>query len=251
VTLVLGVDGCRRGWCGVGLDATASSVKRRFERHFGTFAEVLDTEAEIICIDIPIGLLNEDGKRQCDVEAKKLLGRARPRVFWPPIRSALSSRTHVQANRTNRERSGAGLSAQAFGILPKICEVDHLMTPKLQTRVREVHPEICFWALAGGNPVLANKASSSERWNLLKGVLRLPKTPQRPMSLQAKCQLDDYIDALVAGWTAVCIFRRQARHLPTKRKTDIRGLRMEIWYPAVGPKVRRGLGGRCPGPRAR
>lgn len=40
---------------------------------------------------------------------------------------------------------GKSLSRQAFEIISKIREVDDLMTPELQTRVFEVHPELSFW----------------------------------------------------------------------------------------------------------
>jgi predicted RNase H-like nuclease len=38
------------------------------------------------------------------------------------------------------------MSHQAFGILPKIREVDQLMTPEVQETVREIHPELCSFA---------------------------------------------------------------------------------------------------------
>ena len=41
------------------------------------------------------------------------------------------------------------MTRQAFNILPNIREADRLITPKLQERVYEVHPEVVFKALAG------------------------------------------------------------------------------------------------------
>ena len=43
--------------------------------------------------------------------------------------------------------------------LPKIREVDSLLRESAKARraVREVHPEICFWALAGGRPMRHSK----------------------------------------------------------------------------------------------
>ena len=32
----------------------------------------------------------------------------------------------------------------AFGIYPKISEVDSVMKPEIQVKVFEVHPELCF-----------------------------------------------------------------------------------------------------------
>jgi len=203
---------------------------------FPSFAEVLGSPAQLISIDVPIGLLNGPGKRKCDVEAKRMLGDRRSSVFWPPARSTLFSRTHNSASRLNKTRTGDGLSAQAFGIMPKICEVDHLMTTAIQERVREVHPELCFWALNGGVSVRANKKTPEgqmERWRLLRKRLpSLARAPGLPASLRGRCGLDDYIDALACAWTAACVARGTATRIPAQPDGDGRGLRMEMWLPA-------------------
>ena len=51
----------------------------------------------------------------------------------------------------NIAEMGKSLSAQAHAICTKIAEVDQLllMSPALRHRVREVHPEVCFWAING------------------------------------------------------------------------------------------------------
>src|SRR5215470_11300456 len=119
---VAGVDGCRAGWVTfkVEIPSLATSV------------EVLDLPKllssrpdDLLClaIDIPIGLLN--GSRACDKAARKLLGQPRgTSVFEAPCRAALSATTHAAASQINREKTGRGLSQQAFGIIPKIKQVD-------------------------------------------------------------------------------------------------------------------------------
>src|SRR5208337_1657946 len=119
---VSGVDGCRAGWIAfkVELPSRVTSV------------EVIDLPAwlknrppELAClgIDIPIGLL--DGSRACDREARKCLGRLRgTSVFAAPCRAALTAKNHAEASEINRQKTSRGLSRQAWGIVPKIEQVD-------------------------------------------------------------------------------------------------------------------------------
>src|SRR5262249_61643664 len=70
-----------------------------------------------------------------------------------------------------------GVSIQAFGIFPKIREIDALLRvrPELRTRVIESHPEVAFWRLNGGAAMrlpkkikgLVNPAGMAERRELL------------------------------------------------------------------------------------
>ena len=155
---VAGVDGCRAGWVAfkVELPSLITSV------------EVIDLPAllrkrppELAClgIDIPIGLL--DGSRACDKASRKLLGQPRgTSVFASPCRAALTGKTHAEASAINRQKTGSGLSQQAFGIGSKIKQVDDAITPKTQQWAFEVHPEVCFWALNGQRPMAHNKKTS-------------------------------------------------------------------------------------------
>jgi predicted RNase H-like nuclease len=201
-----------------------------------TFAAALATGARVIAIDIPIGLLNEPGARACDREARRLLVRpAASSVFPPPSRRACSIHEYWEASATNLEVAGRRLTRQSFNIAPKICEVDRLMKPALQTRVYEVHPELCFWSLNSGerlNHKKKRKAGRAERWMLLGGPLQhLPEAPPAPRDMPDGCAVDDYVDALAAAWTALCVFEGRASRVPLKPQKDARGLRMEIWYP--------------------
>jgi len=235
---VLGVDGCRDGWCGVevALSADCREVVPSGTRIYPSFADLLATSADIICIDIPIGLSRDP--RACDLEARRIIGHpGGSRVFPPPCREALGAATHRAACDTNRRFAGRGISQQAFQISPKIQEVDALVTPPLQERVREVHPEVCFRALAGELvPSKKTVAGLRIRWALLRDIVPgLAERPSLGADMRGKCRLDDYLDALVAAWTGVCILRGTAVHLPETPPRDERGLRMEIWRPASAP----------------
>lgn len=236
-TSVLGADGCKGGWCAVAMDATADGARASGPTVYRSFREVLDTNADVICVDIPIGLLDGPGRRRCDTETRELLGQRRATVFDPPCREAISQTDFHAANAANRAATGRGLSIQAHGIAPKIAEVDAVMTPDLQSRVLEVHPELCFRALNGGQPVLSSKkrvAGRDERWRLLRAALAsLPEEPPRPRDLPTGCAPDDYVDALAVAWTAVCVARGRACRIPDEPEVDPRGLRMEMWYPCI------------------
>ncbi len=236
MTLVLGLDGCPAGWCGVMIDAHDGAAVALPPVIFPTFADALATGAGVVAIDIPIGLLDRPGGRACDYEARRLLGRpAASSVFPPPSRRACQIPDYRQASAVNFQLTGRHLTKQSFYIAAKIREVDEEIRPGLQERVYEVHPELCFRALHGGNPLANNKkrlAGRLERWSLLRRVLPgLPEQAPFPRELPGRCGLDDYVDAIVAAWTALCISRGLAQSVLEHPGQDARGLRMEIWFP--------------------
>jgi predicted RNase H-like nuclease len=49
-----------------------------------------------------------------------------------------------------------GLSVQAYHLIPRIRELDALLTPDLQARVWESHPELSFRAMTGA-PIASPK----------------------------------------------------------------------------------------------
>ena len=73
--------------------------------------------------------------------------------------------------------SATGVSKQAFNLLPKLAEVDALVTPALQDRVLEVHPELAFAALAGGAPMAWPKRTAAGRAERL-AALGLNEAPR-------------------------------------------------------------------------
>jgi predicted RNase H-like nuclease len=236
MTLVLGVDGCPGGWCCVPIRLTASDLEVLPSVVLGCFGEVLGFPAEVICVDIPIGLLCGGQRRECDAEARSRLGAKSSSVFDPPCRHSLHCYDHPSATIANDTCTGRGLSIMSFGFMPKVREVDAVMHPHLQDSVKEIHPELCFSALNGGVPIAAKKSrvvGRIRRWETLHPHLqRLPLEPPKPSDLTDRCKPDDYIDALVAAWTAVCILRGTATCIPSDPPFDPRGLRMEMWYPA-------------------
>ena len=148
--MLAGVDGCRAGWVVVLAHPLARNAHEHQVTICARFDEILALlpTSTVCAVDIPIGLLEErqPGGRDCDRCASTLAGGAGPAVCSRRPRDGLLEATHYDQVR------GHGLSIQAFNILPKIREVDRVMTPALQHRVYEAHPELAFQALAGQPP---------------------------------------------------------------------------------------------------
>jgi predicted RNase H-like nuclease len=265
---LFGVDGCRGGW--IVAESRGRSAPPDFwvVRTFAALLAVLDGERALIAIDIPIGLPggppHDDGRRRCDAAARALLGRRSVSVFSAPCRQTHAAESYADACRLEvaaRQR-GKGISQQAYGILPKIAEVDRAMTLAHQeapgaipgTWVREVHPEVTFAVLNGGDGP-ARPLSHAKR--LCRACRRIdrccPGEADRLALLRAwlgafdpgavRQQLasehgggarltdvgrDDIVDAVACLATAERIAAGVARTLPPEPQIDQRGLRMEI-----------------------
>ena len=217
MTPVAGVDGCRAGWIVV------HEGHAEVHADFAAVLAALPDDA-VVAVDMPIGLVDEHipGGRDVDRAARLELGRKRSSVFSAPPRCALGTRTLPDAR-----RRGARLTLQTLNLLPRIEDVDAVMTPELQSRVFEVHPELSFGAMAGGSPVLTPKrsaAGSKERRALLQraGVC----VPERPAGSAA----DDLLDACALMWSARRIAGGTASHGPDPPSWDSRGLSMELHW---------------------
>jgi predicted RNase H-like nuclease len=212
---VAGVDGCRTGWV---------VVHDRRAAVYASFGEVLAAlpDATVVAVDMPIGLVDEHrpGGRAADRAARTELGPKHNSVFSAPPRSVLGARTLPEAR-----RRGGKLTLQTLNLLPRIEDVDRVMTPALQARVFEVHPELSFAAMDDGRPVLAPKraARGSEVRRALLARTGVP-VPERPRG----AALDDLLDACALSWSAGRIARRETRRVPTVATFDRRGLRMDV-----------------------
>jgi predicted RNase H-like nuclease len=212
---VAGVDGCRGGW--VVVHDGRATVHPDFASVLGAVPD--DT---VVAVDMPIGLADrhEPGGREVDRAARIELGPKRSSVFSAPPRSVLGARTLPDAR-----RRGGRLTLQALNLLPRIEDVDRVMTPELQSRVFEVHPELSFAAMDGGRPVLAPKRSTEGSGRRLALLRRAEiDVPQRPVG----AALDDLLDACALSWSARRIARDESRRIPRHVAVDARGLRMEL-----------------------
>lgn len=241
---VAGVDGCRGGWLVVMRPLDDPSLARvSLKKHF---ADVLAMEprAEIIAVDMPIGLPQRGGRR-ADIEARANLGKRKSSVFAMPSREAVEETEYIRACQTAARTSDPSrrISKQAFNIFPKILEIDALMTPDMQERVREVHPEVGFWALNGEKPLdLPKKMKVSpdqpglayRRGLLVAAGYDAALLAGRGGFRAADVGRDDLLDAAVCSWSAARIVRGEGRRfpgepVPLELGIDAKGLRMEIW----------------------
>jgi predicted RNase H-like nuclease len=225
---VAGVDGCRAGWVAFKLElpSLATSVD------LVDLPKLLSSRpTDLLClaIDIPIGLL--DCSRSCDKAARKLLGQPRgTSVFAAPCRAALSAITHAAASQINCEKTGRGLSQQAFGIIPKIKQADDAMTSDCQKWAFEVHPELCFWALNQRRPTTHNKKTkdgAAERIAALRPLF--PEIERHLADRPPRVGADDLLDAAAAAWTALRWHQNEVECVCTPER-DEKGLEVTIYY---------------------
>ena len=230
MTELVGVDGCAEGWIFV-VEADGRlevGVVPRLE-------SLLDsvTNSAIVTIDVPIGL-TECGPRECDVEARRVLGSPRASSVFPaPVRACLGAATYAEACEAHHCADGRRMSQQAFGILKKIGEVNDVLTrnPGLQARVREVHPEVCFARWNGGKAMSHRKsrrAGRLEREALIESVWPGERVRLRGLIRGRRYKADDLNDAFAALWTARRIRNHKSAVLPVSPPKDAVGLRMEI-----------------------
>jgi predicted RNase H-like nuclease len=222
--MLAGIDGYKNGW----VAAVELRPGKTVVRTYPNFRSILDeSRLTLIVIDIPIGLLDH-GARTCDVEARRLLGRARgSSVFPSPIRTMLDASTWEEACRRRVEQEGKKCSKQVAGILPKIHEVDRGMTPAMQHRVREGHPELCFAMMNQGKPMSFNKRTKQGQEARLS--LLLHHFPDITMQLRrVSGARADIIDAYACLWTARRVAQGKAVSLTADTEVDSKGLKAEI-----------------------
>jgi len=230
--LICGADGCRKGWIAISKDLDSGQISWHLHQSASKlfYKEPLP---QVIAIDIPIGL-PDHGSRTCDLQARQLLGAGRASSVFPvPLRLVLSAKSYEEACRIRFDIERKKISLQSWGILPKIIDVDSLLRQdtQLQERVWEIHPEVCFYFLAGQRPLRYSKKDKfgyDERFSLLlpffgdwlKAVLserqELGSTP------------DDVLDAFVALWTAERIANGNHHIITSDPPKDTLGLPMRM-----------------------
>jgi predicted RNase H-like nuclease len=229
--VVCGVDGCKTGWVVVWHELTSNRLWWDVVRTLPEIAAASPRTA-VIAIDVPIGLLDA-GARECDREARRRLGSPRSSsVFTAPLRPLLDAHDYAEASALRRRLEGKGLSRQAWGIVPKVREVDEALRAdgELRQVVREVHPELCFAGMNGGRAMAARKKIAAGRTERV-AVLRAQFGDVVDEALASKpsgCQADDLLDAFAAAWTAARVAHEQEEVIPTIVPRDDFGLPMEM-----------------------
>ena len=234
MTIVAGVDGCRAGWLCITRDLDTGRIESAVFENAESLVQQ-KPEPSIIAVDIPIGL-TEAGPRQCDLIARKLLGRRASSVFPTPVRGILRARTRLEADRILRRIEGKCVPAQAFAIFRKVLEFDEILSlePRLQDRIKEVHPEVCFRAWNNNSAMSFRKRAKSgraERHKLVTSRFGVKVVEEiRNKYLVKDVAHDDIYDAFAALRTAGRILEKKAAVIPDPSPVDAKGLHMEMWY---------------------
>ncbi|KPK76238.1 MAG: hypothetical protein AMJ79_07490 [Phycisphaerae bacterium SM23_30] len=232
MSLVAGMDGCRTGWLCLIKDMATDCVNAKILPNISGLLE-LETQPEVVTVDIPIGL-TDWGPRECDRLARKYLKAPRASSVFPaPVRPVLEATTYEQACQIGDKVNGRKLSRQLWAILPKIREVDTFLRsdPTRQRWVREVLPEVCFWAWNNNKAMTHKKRSPSgkaEREALLKPLYGNDYARIQSNLPQGWYANDDLLDAFAALWSAERVVAGKAVVLPETVPVDSCGLRMEM-----------------------
>ena len=235
MTILAGVDGCSFGWLCITKDLENGTLKSMIFKSAGELFAQIPAPA-VFSIDIPIGL-TDSGPRQCDIQARRLLGSRRgTSVFPAPIRSVLNVKSRKEADKIHRSIDGRGVNVFSWGLYPRILDVDAELQKKsnLRNKVYEVHPEISFKALNGGDSIVAakrNPTGESIRRSLIENYFGPGAFNEiRKNHYLKDVSNHDINDAFAVLWTAERIYRREAVVIPAEAEFDSAGLRMGIWY---------------------
>jgi predicted RNase H-like nuclease len=258
--VAVGVDAAPDGWVAVRMhdheyaridryaddDAADSAFRDLWADH---------RDADVVLVDVPIGLPEDMAARAPEREARNRLGPRSASVFNVPIRPILNVDSYADANerQKQREQDGRGLMKQTYNILPRIREVDEILgaseVDATQRVVREAHPEVCFRALNDGTPMAYSKtaqpaAAHWERVGVLASVhandpVHDDEDAFHDALATAGGELldwdapalsnDDLLDAFALAVTGSPL-TGELRTLPDEPAEDTEGRRMEMVY---------------------
>ena len=235
-SVIASVDGYNGGWIIATAEGWQCGEPPRLIARQDFASVVKETEeCKILVVDMPIGSPSGAKCRACDLDARKALGNSgQTRLFLCPHRKSLGAGSPVEFQASIKELTGKGAGLPVWGIVARIKEVDSVMTPELQFRVMEFHPELAWRRLADGG--LASKHSAHgllQRINLLNKHKSNWLVGLDTADLPSKVKLDDVLDSIVGLSVAHGIaedpsYKNRFPKLDAPR--DERGLRMEIWF---------------------
>jgi len=238
----VGVDGCKYGWVTASYNDGAvllfKNIKDVFD-HYGKDAAFF--------IDIPIGLASTAfAIRTCEKTTRAILpAKRKSSVFSIPCREALTAKTYAEANKVNRNVLGCGISKQTWFIMPKIKQLDDVLTKDydLRNQIKESHPEIAFQFLNKGIPLAHSKKTLegiAERLDILmrhderSGVFFKKAIAYYKRGDVAK---DDIADALCLALIIKCINEQPHRYkkgsFSSSPLQDEYSIEMAIYYCSV------------------
>jgi predicted RNase H-like nuclease len=232
---VVGVDGCRAGWLAVKLSRHGAWECRIFPDMASLWSAC--RQADLILVDIPIGLPEAANDRACDKAARKILGLRRSSVFPVPCRAAVFAPDYDAAITINEQVTGKRIFRATWNLIPRMRQVDEILQVDHEARkvIREAHPEVMFWGLNRRRALTFSKkvaAGEAERLEILGRVY----PPAKALYFEMKKDLpgqgatpDDLMDALAAAVTGL-LSGGKLKTLPETPGRDAHGLPMEMVY---------------------
>ena len=216
---LIGIDGTSSGWI-----ASIGSSKDKCVS-FITISENLnkllsDYPNSVVVIDMPIELNKKNYLRECDVLAKRYLGKSfQSSIFIPPLKRVLECTDYQEANMLSKKITGKGLSKQSWNLKSKISEVQGIS--KLSNKIYEGHPE-CTFKMLKDETLKAKKKSVVgifERLGILKKAGLDPLSITLHLERTATIKIDDVLDSMVLFITASRIF--EGNHFCLKKSKPI------------------------------
>jgi len=222
---VVGVDACKKGWIAVELRDGAPPTAH-FLAHIDDVRRAAP-DAEVIAIDIPIGLPSAE-PREADIASRLQLGPRRSSVFSTPPRDVLLAESHALATKLAVELTGKGISQQSWALRSRILEVEEWL-PRAPCAVVEVHPEVSFSVMLGG-PASASKKTWA---GMVERVLALAAVGIHLHDVRGDATIeavtDDMLDAGAAAWSASRVRAGKAQSFPSVPPRDEFGRAIAIW----------------------
>jgi predicted RNase H-like nuclease len=152
----IGLDGFSKGWVAVTIDGGGQVIS-----FHANVADALAAPFDRAGIDIPIGMT--DGARDCDLLARARLRPHASRVFTGARRWLWQEFLDPDAaNREALHRGEMRVSRQLWHLGKKIMEVDAFVRAHPSPDIREVHPELVFLRLNGGEPLPPKKSEEGD-----------------------------------------------------------------------------------------
>jgi predicted RNase H-like nuclease len=224
--LIGGVTPVRKKWLVASAKMAGSTFAPEEARLLDTFREVVDMRPSFsaILVNAPIGYRDRqiDPQRQCDIEARKLLGRRGVVIRRVPSREVLTRDIALESDH---------LDAVTRTMLPVVIQVSQEMSAYRQRAVYEGEPELSFYWLNGETPLRWSKMREEgrqERRALLEarvpGIERIIDSPLRGVKPH------HLLDAAALLTSARRAQVHAARRIPLHPEWDSEGLRMEYVY---------------------
>ena len=222
--LVAGIDKYSHGWVAVVLRAGQFDRALVAPSLAPLVAQLAD--ARVIGLDMPIGLPERE-YRPADLQARDFVGPRRASVFLTPPRAVLEALDYATARERSLALSNRSVSRQAFGLHKTILEAD--VIARRDPRIREVHPEVSFRALAD-EPFPEPKSSWAgavhRRLALERAGIVLPEK----LGDAGWAGVADILDAAAAAWSAHQIASGVERSFPPEPSVGADGHVAAIWY---------------------